>query len=492
MTQKTMPRRTFIRNSALGLAASAAGLSHSARGAANGRPPNVVYIICDQMRGDAMGCMGSPNADTPHLDRLAADGTCFSRWFSNHPMCAPSRVSTFTGHYPHTHGRLNNKCGPYPDSAEGTLLGHFAERGYRTGWVGKNHTYNKSDLAGLDTAHIRGRESLRKYNGYVPPWWHSDMYLPEEELHATLNTRDAVEFIHAAKPGDPFFLHVSYFDPHPPYFAPADWAQRFDAREMHLPVSIPPEKLSLRLAAQYRAMQYDRMSEADLRETMRYYHASIAWGVDHQVGRVMGALEETGQLDNTIVVFTSDHGDFMGDHGMVRKGLFHYDGLLHVPMIVHAPGRVKPGHRVTEPCQCVDLFPTLADMTGGAPPEGLPGHSVRPLLEGGGRLDPARYLFASTLYNDMSEEFVENMHDSRPDFDETPVHTEVYHKTYECEHRSIMARNADWKLILHESAPPELYAMNGGTVERENVAGDPAHRAVRRKLEAAIHEEWPW
>lgn len=167
-------------------------------GQARDKPPNIVYIICDQMRGDAMGCVGHPNVRTPNLDRMAAEGTTFERCFVNNPVCLPSRQSAFTGRYPHEHGALSNQGNTIRDWS-GTLVDTFQKGGYRTGWVGKNHTYNKPLLGKLDFASIRDREPFRAYNGMVPPHWHTDVYWDEEKCYAEINTNEALRFLDARR-----------------------------------------------------------------------------------------------------------------------------------------------------------------------------------------------------------------------------------------------------------------------------------------------------
>ena len=486
-TRHKISRRRFLCGSTGALAACAAsGVLHSAARAA-GQPPNVVYIVCDQMRGDAMSCLGSPNARTPNLDRMAAGGALFERCFVSNPVCVPSRISAFTGRYPHQHGTLSNVSASFLKEFEGTLLGHFRDRGYRLGWVGKNHTFAKGIL---DDSHIRAREPFRKYNAKSLPWWHADMEWPADRCFASTNTRDSIRFIRDAKPDEPYFLHVSYFDPHPPYFAPAETAERYKAADMHLPDYVPAEKLSARLDEHGRAMRYGDMTPETIIDTMRYYYASIEWGVDKQVGLILDTLERTGQTENTIVVFTSDHGDFMGHHGMVRKGMFLYDDLLHVPLIYYAPGRIPPGRRLGGLAQGVDLLPTLADLTGGDIPEGLAGVSLAPQLRGEFQGDPDRTIFASCGYADLPDDFFETWREPRGN--EPPRHSQVLDLTCEAKSRTIMARTRDWKLILSETRPPELYAMEGGTVERENVAGRPETAEIQRRLEAEIRGTWTW
>ena len=493
-TKRRLDRRAFLMGSgaaAMGgiLAGSSSAWASAKRGAT---PPNVVYIICDQMRGDALSCLGSPNARTPNLDRMASQGVLFENWFSNNPVCLPSRVTAFTGLYPHQHNNLANNPGNVIESFDGSMLGHFHERGYRFGWIGKNHTCSKRLLSRLDFWRNRAREPFRNYPPSVPPWWHSDMFWSTEECHASLNTRDGIEFIRTTPNDQPFFLHLSYFDPHPPYFAPAEFTSRYASADMRIPPCVPAEQLSGRLDDYRRAMQYDRMTDADFTETMRYYYASIEWGVDYQVGRILKTLEEAGLMENTVVLFTSDHGDFMGRHRMVRKGMFLYDDLLHVPMIWYAPGRIAQGHRVKLLAQGIDLFPTLADMTGGKAPSGLPGKTLRPFLQGESGAEEKRTIFACAGYGELPEGYFEHPEALYDPSAEEPLHTRVMNIAMEPEHRTVMARNNDWKLILSETRPPELYNVHGGAPERENVIDRPEAAPVRRELETEARHLWTW
>jgi arylsulfatase A-like enzyme len=489
MQQSPFSRRAFLAGTGV------AALSSMAQGAPPASTaPNIVYIVCDQMRGDALGLLGNPNAYTPNLDALARRGVCCERWFSNNPVCAPSRATAFTGRYPHEHGKTTNKDGDLPDTLSGTMLGHFRDRGYRIGWVGKNHTYEKRVFRDIDTASIRNREPFRNYPPDVTPWWHSDMYWPEEECFGALNTRDAIRFLEDSAKDQPFFLHVSYFDPHPPYFAPASVAEEFGKRDMIIPPSVPPEKLSSRLADYARALNFDRMSDADLRQTMRYYHASIAWGVDQQVGAVVKALEDRGLMDNTILVFTSDHGDFMGHHGMVRKGMFHYDDLLHVPMIWYAPGHFEGGRRIHTPGAHVDLYPTLVDLSGGEMPKGLSGDSYAPALCGEVHNDADRAIYASATYGLLPEDYFEDESDATETDEEgeRAMHRGVMKHTTEGSNRTAMIRTHDWKLIRNDTGGHELFDLSGTVGEQENEWDAPGNDDVKRDLMKRLEGFWSW
>ncbi len=452
---------------------------------------NVVLLIADQMRGDALGFLGGPNARTPNLDRLAADGVSFDNYFVNNPVCMPSRKSIFSGLYPHQHGSLTNRQGKPLDIA-GSMLQHFNRLGYRLGYIGKNHTFQDSALvSSVDTASIRDREPFRAYNQYVPPEWHSDAYWPAEECYAWRSTEEALQFIARARDGNPFFLTVSYFDPHPPYMAPSEYTSRYHSDQMKIPPYIAPSLLSGRLEDFCRAMKFDKIRDADLTETMRYYYASIEGMVDHQIGRIITALSTQGLLENTVVLFTADHGDFMGQHRAVRKAMFLYDALLHVPMIWRVPGMGDRGRRIEALAQGIDIFPTLVELTGGKPDSDLPGRSLKPILTDKNRSDDNRAIFTSAGYAELPRELIETNRLRSAD-PALPLHTLVEDGSDIPQYRQSTIRTREWKLVLSESRPPELYRMAGGWIERKNLASEEIYASIRRDLETRLISWWKW
>lgn len=487
-------RRNFLKTSSALIGATAvASLSSKALGqGGKQKSPNVIFVICDQMRADAMSSVGNPNARTPNLDSMAKDGVLFENCFSNNPVCIPSRMSMFSGRYPHQVNRLANIAGPVREklSFENSLGSYFKEQGYSIGYIGKNHTYQKSALQQFDTSIIRDREKFRAYNKYVQPYWHCDTLWPREHCFPKKTTEDALSFISAQTAQQPFFMHVSYFDPHPPYMAPADVANTYAANDMTLPEQIDPNKLSSRLGKQQKALHYDRISDAELKSTTKYYHAAVEWGVDYQMGRLMAELKTRGLTENTIVVFTSDHGDFMGEYRMVRKGMFMYDALMHIPMIWYGPGYIKKGLRVSNLAQGLDIFPTLLDYAGGHCGAKLEGRSLRPFLQGKTIKEPDYAIVSTAGYSDLPENYFKNPEKPYDEKVEKPFHSRIEQLTWKPEQRMAMARTKDWKLILSESQPAELYYLNGGTTERENVIDDPRHAEIVKKLTAKIAEKW--
>jgi arylsulfatase A-like enzyme len=454
------------------------------------RAPNIVFIMCDQMRADAIGAAGNPNAKTPNIDNLAANGVLFRNNFANNPVCLPSRISMFSGLYPSQTGVLCNKHPGEWLSFNKSLPWYFKQAGYHTGYIGKNHTFEKSELASFDVISIRGREEFRAYSKYVPPHWHSDIFWPEEDCNPGKNTQDAIDFINQSTPGEPFFLHISYFDPHPPYMAPSKYTSRYCSDDMVLPEYVDPVQLGDRLAQQQKALHYDRISESDLKETMRYYHAAVEWGVDYQIGEILNTLEKKGIVENTVLVFVADHGDFMGEYHMVRKGIFHYDALLHVPMIWYAPGQIKKGLSLDNMTQNVDIFPTLLDLAGMDIPDSLAGRSLKKILQGQIPIDDDFIVYASAAYSDFPEGYWNNPEPYFNPESDVPFHTRVENLTWKHQYRTAMARTRNWKLIISETHEPELYKMDGGHIERQNLYGQTQYREIFEKLEQKIKANW--
>ena len=479
----SLTRRSFAKSALL-----SAGSAALHAGRAADAPTNVLFVTADQMRGDCIGSLGHANVRTPSLDRMAREGTVFRRGFSSGPVCVPSRKSCFSGRHPHEHGSLTNNDG---DSLAwgNSMMEHFSRRGYQTAWVGKNHTYDRDSMGRMDYPDIRSREPFRAYNGYVPPHWHSSVYWPEEDCFPHVNTESAIGFLDRVG-SDPFFLHVSYFDPHPPYMAPSRYVARYNSSDMVLPERIDPAALGARFERYSRAMGFPELDREDLTETMRYYYAQIEWGVDRPVGRLLRALEDRGLAESTVVVVTADHGDFMGDYGMVRKGMFLYDSLLHVPLLWWSPGRIAPGMRTDALTTSADLFPTLAEITGGEPPEGATGTSLAGTLLRGEQ--GADRIFTSAAYGDLAADVLPP--DLAPDEEEAkPRHTRVLSPTMRAMHRTKMVRTQEWKLILNETEPPELYRLaEKAPAERRNLATAPSHASTRRELERQLASWWPW
>jgi arylsulfatase len=417
--------------------------------------PNFLIMCSDQMRADHMGCAGNPVIRTPHLDALAAKGVNLSRTYVNNPLCMPCRATLFTGLTPRGHRVRTN--GIPLDASIPTLPGALAEVGYKTASIGKVHLSpygygQRPDLAylppgqfpeliehwkrrriervptpyhGLEHVEITVGHGTQVYGDYArwlerghPDQWARLQSVPvgpspmgaegcgtfplEEPYHHTAYVADRTLAYLRQHQGDaPFYLMCSSPDPHHPYCPPKPWDRMYSPEEVVPPVGRDGElddlapffreiyERRLQLSGRGRPT---KMSRAQRMEILAHTYGMVSL-IDRHVGRVLDALDELGLAEDTVVLFLSDHGDMMGDHGLLNKGPFHFEGLLRVPMIWRWPGRFRP-RRSAALVSLLDVPPTILDLAGVPVPEGLaspeapeqqpvwPGRSLVPLLTG--------------------------------------------------------------------------------------------------------------
>ena len=291
------------------------------------RRPSILLIMPDQMRGQDMGCMGNPEVRTPNLDRLASQGLLFRNTFANTPVCCPARAIILTGKYAHENGMVANDL--RLRESETTLAEILAAQGYRTGFIGKWHLDGGKRLPGFIPPGPR-RQGFAfwaanecDHSHFRPVYFRdTDRPIVEDRFEPEVWTDRAIEFLHQA--GDqPFFLMVAMGPPHDPYGAPEKFMRLYD-----------PARLTMR------PNWVEGVPGAGRKEIAAYYAAITA--IDEQVGRLMTALETTGRAEDTIVVFTSDHGDMLGSHGQRLKRK-PWEESIRVPGIVRLPGEGRPG-----------------------------------------------------------------------------------------------------------------------------------------------------
>jgi len=347
--------------------------------------PNILLLFTDQQRADTLRAAGNPVIVTPNLDRLAREGVLFRSAYTPSPVCVPARCSLVYGQYPHRTGCADNGD-PMPDDRP-SLMQLLSEAGYRTHGIGKMHfSPDLQALRGFQTrehqeelrARVEDDDYLRilQANGfghvYDPMGCRGEMYyVPQPaqvpaRLHATQWVGDrAVEFIREAGREQPFFLFASFIHPHPPFSPPTPWNKLYRGPLMPLPKR--PEQCealhTFMNRFQNRYKYRDNGLDNNLLRVMRaYYYACISF-IDFQVGRILAALEEMGQLDNTLILFTSDHGEFLGDYDCFGKRSM-LDAAARVPLIVRYPQRFTPGQRRDVPASLVDVMPTFLSAAG--------------------------------------------------------------------------------------------------------------------------------
>jgi arylsulfatase A-like enzyme len=433
--------------------------------------------MTDQFRSDCFGAAGNPQVRTPNLDRLAADGVRFSETYCALPVCTPSRYSLLSGLYVHQHGGWTNRCtlGPEIDTFPRALQ----RAGYRTKAVGKMHftpTYLDAGFQEMELAEQNGlgrydddyhRELMandlvpasdlidqeREWRGQAPAsYWETfgaeRSNLPEQWHTTTWIGERAVRTIEQWEktPDQPQLLMASFVKPHHPFDPPAPWDELYDPNTLEiLPgwTEVVPE----RDQAHAGYFPHAQLTEAALRRVMAYYYATVSQ-IDHHIGRMIEALERQGVYENTMIVFTADHGEFLGFHHMLLKGGLMYDPLARIPLLIKFPGNAQAGTTRSVLASNVDVAPTIVRQAG---------LEASPLMGGLDLADPAQ---------DRPVVFAENRRG------------EAY-----------MARSRTGKLLLaRDPARTCFFDLVRDPLEMTNVVDDPAYeQKIREHREALAH-----
>ncbi|MEO3751812.1 sulfatase-like hydrolase/transferase [Streptomyces sp. B6B3] len=455
--------------------------------------PNILLISTDQQRFNALGAQGNPDIRTPNLDRLASEGVLFDNCYVPSPVCAPSRASLMTGQYPHRHGLHANGV-DIPRDAE-LFTRNLADAGYDCALVGKFHL----------GACQHGRTEPRIADGFRVFRWAHDPYrgssenayhrwlqqkFPELHAHAmsggsaafdTLPTEahysrwvgdEAIDYLTSSRDtSKPFCFVVNFFDPHHGFGAPKEYRDLYDADSLPAPItsdlSTKPEiftEASRKSYAGHAPGFLDHTPE-EIQDIRAQYYAMVTL-VDDEVGRILDALDAQGLADDTIVVFTSDHGEMLGDHQMLLKGPMMFDVATRVPLVVRWPGRLPAGARREQLVSWIDLAPTLLRAAGAAELGGCQGQDITELATTG-RQDGLRDWVLSE-YRDSCWPY------------DPPVHT-------------TMLRQGPWKIVVHHGAPAtdrprtgELYDLARDPDETTNLWDAPAARDDRDRMQGLL------
>jgi N-acetylglucosamine-6-sulfatase len=377
-------RREFLQHTALaGAGIAALSTAQGAQAQPTGKQRNMVFILIDDMRFDAMSCMGHPFLETPHLDALAANGLLFERAYVTTALCSPSRASILTSTYAHLHGVLDNNT-LLPDNLT-TFPKVLQENGYDTAFIGKWHMGGSSDEPRPGFDHW---VSFRGQGEYYNPTLNVNGERQKVEGYTTdLLTDQAEEFLRRDR-DKPFFLYLSHKAVHA-YFEPAERHKgSYAGKQYPHPESMAntPENYEGKpewVKAQRDSWHgvdgmYDKQTDFD-QFTLDYTETMRA--VDDSVGRMVETLRDLGQLDPTLFVFTSDNGFLFGEHGLIDKRCM-YEPSIRVPLIVHCPELITKPERRKDLVTNLDFAPTFLEAAGVAIPEGFQGRSFLPLLSG--------------------------------------------------------------------------------------------------------------
>jgi iduronate 2-sulfatase len=482
---------------------------------------NILLIVSDQHRRDACGAYGSAvrrrdgSSPTPNIDRLAARGTVFDRAICNSPLCAPSRASFLTGLQPHSttalhHKMLEREAGlaRFPGVREDvrTMADHFRAAGYRTGAIGKMHVHGEEahgwDLGfdvrelrfytqapGMHYSDARDGDLNRRYRE-LPPYRDltyreidpqryagapADLKVrdntlnqhrletlveDEEDMFDHLVADRSLAFLEdCARNQQPFFLHVGFEKPHEPWSVHRKYLDLFDPDTMPMPVASDDWREHGRHAG-VPIWQHTARPPEEIRAIIASYYACAA-EMDHELGRVIDRCAALGLLDNTVVIYTSDHGELLFDHGLIYKHNF-FASSVDVPLVMAGPG-VPAGRRNSAPASLVDLLPTLLDFAGLPPAPDAEGESLRPAMAD--RFDPDRPLF-SEFHQSGSAAWGPRLHPTR------------------------MVRQGRWKYIYTHGMSDQLFDTSDDPHEIHDLAGDPAAAGTLRRLRFLALRDW--
>jgi arylsulfatase A-like enzyme len=485
--------------------------------------PNLLFILPDQQRADTLACYGNNQIRMPNVNRLAEQSVIFDEAYVTQPVCTPSRSSLLTGLFPHANGMGGNNAflsdkfpcmpemlpqGEYKTGYHGKWhLGDevFAQHGFED-WVSAEDYYFKHFSAGRDKAarssyhHWLVAQGLKPSNGsYFGR--QETRRLPEEQNRPAFLAQEASRFIRANQE-NPFVLYVSFLEPHSPFMGPFDGM--YDPAGLPLPANfndLPGDDCHLKNRYLQRAWthlgfpmgaaeiaeeklnetQFHLTKEAQWRRMMAHY-----WGlctlVDKYVGNILKTLEETGQMENTIIVYTSDHGDMMGSHHMVAKSV-QYQEAARVPLLVRLPGGRNAGKRVSGPFGQIDLLPTLLDLMGEKVPAGLHGMSRKAVLEGSGN---------ERLTDDVVIEWNANDDEEKSE-SKKAVPAEIAQLGTPEQIKQAMGDSIrtlltsdGWKFNCAATGAHELFHLTTDPGETKNLAGAPEQKERMRDLRGRL------
>ena len=493
-----------------------------------GQVRNILFIMCDQLRWDYLSCYGHPTLATPNIDALAKSGVRFTRAYVQSPVCGPSRMSFYTGRYVQSHGAAWNA---YPlKVGEMTLGDYLRPLGVEAVLVGKTHMrpdregmqrlgIDPNSLIGVrvaecgfdpyerdDGLHAVGPDGrydpqLPRYNGYLNdkgyrgsnPWhdwanatagdgnqlasgWamrhaQKPARVKEEDSETPYITRRAIDFISQAE-DRPWCLHLSYIKPHWPYIAPAPYHAMYGPGDV-LPVvrseaeRRDPHPIYRAFMAQRVALSFAR---DDVRATVIPVYMGLIKQIDDQLGQLFAFLSRRGLLETTLIVFTSDHGDYLGDHWLGEKDFFH-EASVKVPLIIRDPAAVADRTRGTtcdELVEAIDLAPTFIEALGSDPAlqsHRLEGRSLLPLVHGRA---PASWRSYAVSEYDYA----------------IPLAAELGIEPRDA--RLFMVADKRWKYVHAAGFRPMLYDLRSDPDEFYDLGADPTFEAERQRLAAAL------
>ena len=447
------------------------------------RPPNVLFLLTDQHAPRVAGFAGDPVVRTQHLDALADRAVQFDTAICASPVCTPSRMSMMTALEPHRCAAWNNHWVIHPEHV--TWPRHMAAHGYHTALIGKMHFGGRDQMQGFghrpygDLRHGLGHQPdpIEHFPSHAGAGAAGPTQIPESLLQDVVVTRESLAHIlelHHASPDQPWFVCASYQRPHPPYTAPGRYIRRY--RGKLEPLNVPAD-IDNRLDPYARHIKPgetgDQLTDEQTMRAREAYYASVDF-VDDCMGELIDGLSDAGALDNTIIIYTSDHGDMIGQHGLWGKAIY-FEPSIGVPLLIAGPGIAPQNARVADPISLMDLFPTVADLCDLPIPDNLDGVDFSALLRDPRNAAPARAFAPSEYFQ----------YGVRVRGANSPLETEPY--------RAMRAiRTRDWKYVDIEGGDPLLFDMVNDPQELDSRAADPQHADRCATMRAQLFEGFSW
>ncbi len=458
--------------------------------------PNIIFIITDQQRFDTICAAGYEYMETPNLDRLHREGIVFNKCFITAASCAPARASLFTGHYPHTTGILKNA-----DTWTHGWIENLHEGGYQTVNIGKMHSWPFTTPLGFDQRYVVENKDRYLEGRYFYDEWDKALrarglvkqqrelyrqlpdykerlgafeWLLDEDMHPDMFVGNmAVDWIRNYPVSKPLFLQIGFPGPHPPYDPIARYTESYMQKNLNLAPVLKsdldhqPEPLKA-MRIHNNDIDHDSVYHLleptdEQRQRQRAYYLANVTMIDEKVGEIISALDEKGYLENSVVVFTSDHGDCLTDHGHSQKWTM-YDDITRVPMIVWAPNRFGSHREIEGLVHQMDIGPTILELAEIPQPEPMSAHSLLPLLEEVSENDSC---LREVVFAEQAADGILN----------------------DCKFMT-MVRTSDWKLVHFLDDPwGQLFDLQADPLEVNNLWDSPDHADKKKEL-LAILREW--
>lgn len=439
---------------------------------------NILFLFTDMQRYDSLGCNGSI-CKTPAIDEIASQGMNFKKAYTPIALCSPARGSVITGLYPHNHGQLAN-LGNFNSVFDRQILDKkgypelLSKAGYNVSYVGKWHLPKNSDTdfwgfdkwptswykelqeAGIEWDFARDEVQRLEWGADAPFCGRSN--LPADKMQEYWVADQAIEMIKEYKDSDqPFMINVNFFGPHFPYSIPEPYDTMYNPEDIEQWGNFKEQFINKPLVQQKEILRWNasHLTWPDWQKVIAHY-----WGyctfIDDQVKRITDCLDECDMADNTVIVYTTDHGDMLGSHRIFNKGMQMYEETHHIPMVISWPGVIEPASICNEFVSLVDLMPTFLEVGNTEIPEEVEGRSLLPLFKG-----------------------------KKPEDWPDDVYAEFH--GYEPALNSIrMVRTDKWKYIYNPCSQDELYDLETDPDELYNLADKIAFKHIKRRMKARL------